>query len=141
MLPDRESRDRLIGAIRALLSGQITHEEFESRVPARSSDPAIRAMLSDNVWQLFTGQHQHPIADRDRSVVARWLLFLRTDKPYEWPAYSRRQQVAHALATVVTLGLIAKPLRRRIASQGDIEVWPFLRHADYDAAMRSPAYL
>jgi len=37
--------------------------------------------------------------------------------------------------------LIAKPLHRRIAGRGDIAVWPFLRRADYDAAMRSPAYL
>jgi hypothetical protein len=141
MLPDRESRDRLIGAIRALLSGQITHEEFEGRIPARSSDPAIRAILSDNAWQLFTGRHDNSLADRDRGTVSRWVLFLKTDKPYEWPLPSRRQQAAHALASVVTLGLIAKPLRRRVAGQGDMAVWPFLRRADYDAAMRSPAYL
>jgi hypothetical protein len=141
MLPDRESRDRLIGAMRALLSGQITPDEFASRVPARSSDPAIRAMLSDNAWQLFTGKHDESLADRDRGTVSRWILFLKTDKPYEWPLLSRRQQVAHALASVVTLGLIAKHLRRRIAGQGDAAVWPFLRRADYDAAMRSPAYL
>jgi hypothetical protein len=141
MLPDRDSRDRLIGAIRALLSGQITLEEFEGRVPARSSDPAIRAMLSDSAWRLFTGRHDDSLADRDRGTVSRWVLFLKTDKPYEWPSLSRREQVAHALASVLTLGLTAKPLRQRIAGQGDAAVWPFLRRADYDAAMRSPAYL
>jgi hypothetical protein len=141
MLPDRDSRDRLIGAIRALLSGQITLAEFEGRVPARSSDPAIRAMLSESAWQLFTGKHNESLADRDRGTVSRWVLFLKTDKPYEWPSLSRRQQVAHALVSVLTLGLIAKPFRRRIAGQGDIAVWPFLRRVDYDAAMRSPATL
>lgn len=141
MLPDRDSRDRLISAIRALLSGQITRAEFEGRVPARSSDPAIRAMLSENAWQLFTGKHDDSLADCDRGTVSRWVLFLKTDKPYEWPSLSRRQQVMHALASVVTLGMIAKPLSRRIAGLGDLAVWPFLRRADYDAAMRSPAYL
>jgi hypothetical protein len=138
MLPDRDSRDRLVGAIGALLAGRITAEEFEGRVPARSSDPAIRAMLSDGTWKLFTGQPDHPLAYRDRAIVARWMVFLRTDKTYDWPLPTRRRQIANALAAVVTFGMAARRYRRQVAALGDLAVWPFLRRADYDAAMQSP---
>jgi hypothetical protein len=141
VLPDRESRDRLIGAIRALLSGTITAAEFESRIPARSSDPGIRALLSDSAWQLYAGQARQELADRDRGIVSRWMLFLRTDKPYEWPVPTRRQSIALALGAVMTFGLSAWYFRRYATSRGDIAVWPFLHRGDFDQAMRSPTLL
>jgi hypothetical protein len=143
MLPDRQAREKLTAAMRALVGGLISNEEFLSRIPDRSSDPAIRALLSDNAWRLYGGTQggeQH-LADRDRGIVSRWQLFLKTDRPYEWPMLSGRQHVLHALAAVVTLGFSARLVRRRFKQTGDLAVWPFLRRADYDEAMKSPAYL
>jgi hypothetical protein len=143
MLPDRQARDQVIGALRSLVAGQLTQDEFESRVPSKSSDPAIKALLSDNAWRLYgdAPRREQPLADRDRAVVSRWQLFLKTDKAYEWPTPTLRQRVALALMAVLTLGISAKLVRRSFKRAGDLKVWPFLRRADYDAAMKSPAYL
>lgn len=141
MLPDRQARDKLTGALRSLVAGQLTNEEFESRVPAQSSDPAIQALLSNGTWRFYTGAPHGSLADRDRGVVSRWQLFLKTDRPYEWPTLTRRERVLHALAAVVTLGIAPKLYRQHVEKQGDVAVWPFLRRADFDEAMKSPAYL
>jgi hypothetical protein len=48
---------------------------------------------------------------------------------------------SHALANLLTLGLLARRARRNFEQCGDITAWPFRRRADYDAALHHAPYL
>src|SRR5436190_16244886 len=90
---DRKARSRFAESIRALVAGQITNDEFEDlRLPTLdTSDPAIVAIFDEGVWRLYSDLHEHrlrgkyALSRKNTSDVARWILFLRTDLPYEWP--------------------------------------------------------
>ena len=76
-----------------------------------------------------------------RREVARWILFLKTDLPYEWPISGRLAHVGWVFGAVATLGLTQRWRNRRFRACGEISVWPFFRAADYEAALRSAPYL
>ena len=147
VLPDRKSRDEMAEAVRALVSGRISNDEFESRAPVRSSDPVLWEVFWGGTWTLLSDLRRHKLRgehlldELDRRIVSRWVLFLRTDKPYEWPTLTRRQRIAHSLAGILTFGLSSKLYRRHFAKHGDFEVWPFISRRDFDEAIASPATL
>jgi hypothetical protein len=144
---DRPARRQLAEAIRALVSGQISNDEFEDRVSVTSQDPAVHEVFESGAWGLYSDTHEYHLKGRyklaraDKSHVARWVLFLQTDLPYEWPRLRGWQQLAYLLGSLATLGIAARVYRSRWRRRGDFEVWPFIRTADLRAARRNPAYL
>jgi len=144
---DRHSRNQLAEGIRALASGLITNDEFEQRVPVGSDDPAIRAVFSEGAWLLYSdlrqyrlsGKHRVPI--QSKKEVARWVLFLKTDQPYQWPTLGGLQKLIFVVMAVPTFGVFTKLYRSSLAKCGDIDVWPFIRRSDFEEALKSPVYL
>ena len=144
---DRRARDRLAEAMRALAAGLISNDAFENdRLPSSSDDAAIREIYSNGAWGLYSDHHEYRLRgryklnDKAKEDVARWVLFLKTDLPYEWPVTTRR--LLPLLANVFTLGLANKYyFWPRFRAHGEIEVWPFVRRADYEAALNHPPYL
>jgi len=145
---DREARNKLAEAIRALASGLITNDEFEDkRLPCSNEDPAISAVFSKGAWFLYSDLEEyrlsgiHRLDENTKSVVARWVLFLKTDLPYQWPVSSLKQGLFRFIANFFTLGAANKSYASKYRACGDIEVWPFLRRADYELALQNPVYL
>lgn len=146
---DRFSRDRLAEGIRHLVAGQTTNWQFEDYSEVPSEDPALKAVFYSGPWLLYDDWPQyrlrgrHRIESAGRHEIARWIMFLKTDLPYEWPVPQRGylRQLAWILANVVTLGALTRRQHRFFAMAGDIQVWPFLRQSDYEAALTSPVYL
>lgn len=146
---DRKARDGFAQAIRALVAGTITNDQFEdSRLPAlRSADPAVKAIQNEGVWHLYSDLEEHrlrgkhALARADKTHVARWVLFLKTDLPYEWPVMSGLNAFLLALASLLTLGAAHRCYAHRLQQHGDMHVWPFIRQADYQAALARPVYL
>lgn len=146
---DRAARNRLAEGIRHLAAGIITNVEFENAVLASSPDPAVHAVFLGGPWFLYhdlmryrlTGAHRlRPGVRRD---AARWVLFLKSDLPYEWPL-ERRGMIGTLLRVVLnilTIGFVARTARRRFTQSGDLDVWPFLRQSDYEVALHKPLYL
>jgi hypothetical protein len=144
---DRTARNTLASALRALASGQITNDQFEDRLAQESADLAVREVFLSGAWFLYDDLHEHRLVGRyrpspeGRTEIARWVLFLRTDLEYEWPATAGLPAFLWFLAIVGTLGL-ALPLRRRLYRRsGDPTVWPFHSRAQYEAALKNPVYL
>lgn len=87
---DRKTRRQLAETIRHLVSGRITNDEFEGRIPV-SSGPAIQALFWNGAWRLYDDLREYNleerdrVADEDRRVIARWVLFLKSDFEYEGP--------------------------------------------------------
>jgi hypothetical protein len=145
---DREARNKLAEAIRALASGLITNDEFEDkRLPYNSGDPAISEVFSKGAWLLYSDFEEyhlsniHRLDEKTKSDVARWILFLKTDLPYEWPVTNIKQGLLLFIGNIFTLGAAHKSYASKYQALGDIEVWPFLRRTDYASALKNPVYL
>lgn len=145
---DRNARDQLAESVRALAAGLISNDEFEDkRLPYSNEDPAIFEIYSNGAWCLYSDLQEyrlrgrHKLDKRTKAVVARWVLFLKTDLPYEWPVATPGQGLLHLLANVLTLGLANGYFSRKFQSSGEVEVWPFIRRSDYETALSSPPYL
>ena len=145
---DRGARNKLAGALRALASGLITNDEFEDqRLPYSNEDPAIYEVYSNGAWSLYSDlqlyrlRGRHRLDDKTRSAVARWVLFLKTDLPYEWPISTPGHGMFRLVANLLTVGFANRFFVRKFQAHGDVSVWPFIRRSDYDAALATPVYL
>lgn len=145
---DRPARNRLAEALRALASGLVGNDEFEdARLPCSKTDVAIREVFSKGAWMLYSDHREyclageHKLDDATKAEVARWVLFLKTDLPYEWPVYSAPQTLGMIAANILTLGMANRLFASRLRTHGDVDVWPFIRKSDYEAALHNPPYL
>jgi hypothetical protein len=146
---DRDARNRLAEGIRHLAAGVVTNDEFENRVLSRSSDPAIEAVFLGGPWFLYHDlmryrlRGAYRLSPAVRREAARWIIFLKSDLPYEWPIQRRNilQSLAWIALCLLPLGYCARVAERQFARHGDISVWPFIRHSDFEASLGMPTYL
>ncbi|MEA2239272.1 MAG: hypothetical protein QOC81_3996 [Thermoanaerobaculia bacterium] len=138
---DRASRDRLAGLLRELAEGSVTKVEFHEQLP-RSKDLAVREII-EQAWLLCrdlpepkTGTRKKLPRD-SRGEVARWILFLESDREYEWPALSPLARALGFIPSVITFGLFWAPWRWWFKRRGDSRVWPFIDADEYQAAQGS----
>lgn len=142
---DSSSRRIAAELLRQFAAGRLTNDEFADRWP-QSLDPAV-TVVRDAAWFLYGDLREYRLTGPDRlsrhvrRQVVRWVLFLHTDLPYEWPIATAIQNVARQLVTVLSLGAAARFWAGRLRACGEVEVWPFIRGADYRAALRRPKLL
>ena len=142
---DAPARRRASTLLRQLASGRVTNDSFEDQWPA-SPDPALR-VLRDAAWFLYSDLREYHLAGPDRlspSVkrhVARWILFLHTDLPYEWAEMSRTESLARLFAGLITMGVATRLWKTAIERSDDADVWPFIRRTDFRRALRLPRLL
>jgi len=103
---DRSARNRLAELIRSLVSGSITNDEFEDRVP-ESNDRVVTEVFYHGAWCLYSDMKEYKLKGKDvlskedKSIVARWILFLKSENEYEWPSASFKE----AFLKSITLGV------------------------------------
>lgn len=131
----RRARDIAANAVRDLMQGSISNREYERTYPTAKDDPALWAIYtalwfgySDASEHTLTGRHA--LNDEDRALVDRCLLFLRSDLEFQWPPPKFR--LRYGVLRLLGLGQIVKRREQEELSIGDIEVWPFLKKADYE---------
>jgi hypothetical protein len=76
-----------------------------------------------------------------RPEIARWILFLKTDCPYEWPAFGPLQSLVGFALALTTFGLSNSFIRCCITRQDHVDAWPFKYRAHYVEALSQPPYL
>jgi hypothetical protein len=136
---DRASRARLVELLQQLIAGDISSSEFHDRQP-RSQDLAVREVI-EQAWLLCRDLPEQKAAGRKklprdaRGEVSRWILFLETDRVYEWPALPAWARVLGFVPSVITFGLFWSPYRYWFRRQGDYRVWPFLEEQQFRAAL------
>jgi hypothetical protein len=147
---NQQDRERLAEGLRHLANGRITNDEFEDqygRSAAGSRDGGVRAVFWQGAWLLYSDFEERRFAGprrlpRDsRRHIARWIMFLRSSRPYEWPLQRWWAKLAWLPVDLATLGFSARIRARRWRASGEYSVWPFRRWADYRAALRIPPYL
>jgi hypothetical protein len=145
MSRDATSRRAAAELVRQLASGRLTNDEFEARWPA-SADPALSG-VRDAAWFLYSDLRTYRLTGADRlpfpirRQVARWVLFLHSDLPYEWPVESRAAKLARSIAGLLTIGVATRRWKTALQVSEDADVWPFFRRVDYRRALRVPRLL
>lgn len=92
---DRQQRDKLSQDLRRLVTGRMTNDEFDEAYfdeYESSPDTAVReiatfgyGLYSSDVLMPYRLKGRHRVPDDVRQAACRCMLFLRSDRPYEWP--------------------------------------------------------
>jgi hypothetical protein len=141
---DRAARDRLSLGLRRLASGRLTNAEFDEVMVYDSSDEALVA-ISHAGWSLYDDffvyrlRGRRALTRKALEQVARCVLFLDTDLPYDWPP--SRPTLSRLVLTLVTFGHTLRRARQQWEASGPSRVWPFFRETDYQVALRAPRRL
>lgn len=143
---DRAARKLLAVKLRHLANGLITNDDFEEAVMSVKTDDKGYWLGVDLGWTLYSDFYQHNLSGSralsrsDRRIVCRYILFLYSDLEYEWSEQPRAGFV-RLLSWIVSFGQLSNNLDDEWKSQGDYEVYPFLRHSDYEKANANPKLL
>jgi hypothetical protein len=143
---DRDARDRFAELLRHLVAGQITNDDFATRLPLSSGDPAVNQIFWNGAWLLYDDLREYRLVGsyrlprEPRREVARWILFLKSDLTYEWPRLLGYFRFPWYFLNVLSLGLLGFFVRRRLLHGGNLDVWPFYRESDYEVALARPPY-
>jgi hypothetical protein len=90
-------RKKYAELLRHFFAGQITNHEYEYRADAiifdlsHQDDPVLWAIWR-NAWATYDGLFTHKMTGRhaltreNEAEVAKWITFLYTDQPYDWPS-------------------------------------------------------
>lgn len=146
---DRDARNKLAEALRHLVSGRITNDDFEEAVALRTDDTAFHA-IKEEVWQLYSDLREHrlvgsdAVSKYDRRIVAQFILFLHSDLEYEWPqppSDGFLKPFARALRRLLSFAPNPRRVDDEWKAAGDFDVWPFIRRKDYEEALSNPKLL
>ena len=145
---DRPTRDHYAVLLRHFIAGQMTNFQYEDKfdnisITLGGADPAVLEIFQamwytyDDICQhTMTGDHAFRGPNRETAI--RFILFLYSDVPYEWPTV----KLSGCLFNLLTLGLYGKMKRRKSSrNSGDDTVWPFFRREDYESARKNPRLL
>ena len=127
---DRSARKRLATLVRRLAAGVITNHQFESECP-QSDDPAIHSIYCCGLWLLYDDFVEHKLVGqwalnrRQRTHVARIVLFLLSGLPYRYPRITVFDRLWH----------------HRQWRAGDESIWPFYSRSEYEATLQNPVFM
>ena len=174
---DKERRKKLALHLRHLSVGLISNDEFEEAIMEEVSDgwtpennyrsqmdksdnddPIIKPMM-ELCWGLYDDTRNHRLVGSDEltkdalKIIARCILFLHSDREYEWPYFNTnnpllRFSLKELVLSVLTLGHHYRKKREEHnisyfewQKLGDYNVWPFFRKSDYEAQLEKRPFL
>ncbi len=173
---DRTRRDKLALHLRQYASGRTWNQSLENRlsddvsfgwlpeqygrIPGRDPDPLIPPML-EHVWFLYSdcsfhkARGKHAIVGDDRSMVARYILFLHSEREYGWPSFrfvnpTVDMELPFLRWPKAFLPWASAPTKvpkfdvtawEKFEGKGDYECWPFLNREELELESRSIRYL
>jgi hypothetical protein len=137
----REKRDRALELVERFLSGEISSDDLADNYPRDKNDPAVGAIY-ERLWFFWDDRHKHKLTGRHqlapevRALFERSIMFLRSDLEYEWPPI-QWDSLTQAFLRLLGLRKIADKRSdewtKKLKSDGNLEVWPFIRDGDYAA--------
>jgi hypothetical protein len=91
----RASRNKLAEALRQYVSGRITNDDLDDIQVDWRDNGAVA--IKERSWLLYDDTYNHRATGKHaltgpaRTEIARWILFLHSDREYTWPQYSFSQ--------------------------------------------------
>lgn len=167
---DKQKRKRLAFHLRQLSIGLTTNDDFENNIcdeitngwlpeqyyrsKISKNDDAIIVPMLELCWGLYDDTKRHKLigsyklSNESLKIIARCILFLHSDKEYEWPYFDTKLSVFDMFATLLTLGIYYHLTRKEkekalleFAKPGDFEYWPFFRKIDYELQLQKQPFL
>ena len=148
---DRLRRDRVIALLRAFAAGKLTNDEYEERYSAilaehekdKLKDRALHAVW-EAMWFCYTDsdieihrlEGAHALNPAGKKALARCILFLQTNLPYEWKRDSILPPLEEMALGLLTLGWWNRRQKKEVGNWDD--VWPFRRIEDFEKAKLEP---
>ena len=137
-----------------------TPENYYRSEKAKSDndDPIIKPIL-ELCWGLYDDTRNHKLVSRDElstealKIIARCILFLHSEKEYEWPYFNTnnpllRFSLKDLILSILTLGHHYRNKREEHIISfyewqklGEYDVWPFFRKSDYQAELTRQPFL
>ncbi len=135
----RSQRNQAIVLLRGLAAGKISNDQFEDRwaqlrqlkQPDKPEDIALEAVRTW-VWGLYSDLYEHRLAGKyalsceGKQALARVILFLRSDRVYEW------QTVRMYSPLYPFMRLFRFLFRRKPREEITWQIWPFRTQAQLD---------
>ena len=138
--------------------GWLPEQYYRSKSAKNDDDPIIRPML-ELCWGLYDDTRNHKLVRGDAlskeslKIIARSILFLTSEKEYEWPYFNTNNPLLRfswedLILSILTLGHHYRDKKEEhIISyyewqkSGEYEVWPFLKKSDYEDQLKFPPFL
>jgi hypothetical protein len=144
---ERIRRDRAIALLRAFAAGKLTNDEFEARFksildprPVREWEDRTLWALKSVVWYAYDDlsthrlEGPHALTTKGKKDFARWILFLQTDRTYEWRCDDfMLTALRDWLLGRMTFGWWIKWRAKKMEAV-DWAIWPFRRSEDLERA-------
>jgi hypothetical protein len=135
-----ELEQRRFGAdlLRQFIAGEITNEQFHRNFPRSTSDTALNAIFR-GAWVTYSDLREYRLVGKDapsekvQAILESCRLFLTTDLPFEWPEPKIRMFAG--ILNLLSFGSISRRSEERLRKLGEVDYWPFIRKADYMAAL------
>jgi len=174
---DHERRKKLAFHLRQLSVGLITNDAFEEAIMddvtdgwlpeqyhrskqamSENEDHIIKPML-ELCWGLYDDTRQHKLkkydklSDENLKVIAICILFLHSDKEYEWPYFHTnnpllRFSLHDLVLSLITLGQHYRNKKKEQLmsfeewqKNGEYDFWPFIRKSDYEEMLTKQPFL
>lgn len=130
------ARLRYAELVRHFLAGRMTNHQYEDLCEdlLRDGDDAVHQIYC-KLWNNYCDFREHRMGlkhgmTRDgRRLAARWIMFLRSGRPYEYPIYG-------CLPTLIAIVRKPDPM-----SLEDSIVWPYFREDDFTHDLERPTLL
>jgi len=139
---DRPSRDIAASLIRRFRDGALTNDQFCDDWPCGSDDRALLA-IDSMLWHFYSDVRAHTLTltPEGYALFSRCALFADGDlaDEWEWPGNEFIGTKGFGLGSLVfflarALQLFDRRAVQRMKASGNFDIWPFIRHSDYDAA-------
>jgi hypothetical protein len=172
---DIERRRKLALHLRHLSVGLISNDDFEERLiddvtngwlpeqyykskDAKFDDKIIQPML-ELCWGLYDDTRNHKLRGSDKlpelslKIIARCILFLQSDKEYEWPYFDTNSplvkfSLGEVILTILSLGQYYRDVKKHqekafqeFQKLGNFEIWPFINQNDYNEQLKLQLFL
>lgn len=129
--------------VRHFLSGRMTNHEYEKACDAfLTCDDEAVGQVYDKLWNEYCDLREHRMGRRygmtreGRRTAARWILFLRSGRPYEY----RYMKCPNGLVSLLTLGLVRR-YENANNDSAERDYWPYYRRSDFETDLRHPGLL
>lgn len=144
---DRDARNKLAEEIRHFVAGLRDNFEFDRSVWSIQTKDAAVVRIRAAMWRTYDDLVRHRLegnrtpSERDKETISRCVLFLKSDREYQWQPGLLDVPFIRLIVGALTLGLATKHIDKRWKESGAREVWPFLTTEEYEQTKRDPVYL
>ncbi len=126
--------------VRHFLAGRMTNHEYEDTCDSilNQGDEAV-GQVYDKLWNEYCDFREHRMGRKHgmpregRRVAARWIMFLRSGRPYEY----RHIKYPNGLIALLTLGIVRR-YENPSNDGSDRDCWPYYHQSDFEYDLLHP---